>query len=390
MASTLRGAKRGRRWILRSVPIAVLGIFAYLYHVIGYEYYVRHVLATHPWPQHLRTWCFVLFLHLMFFYCVSLHIQITMARPKYVDTISYTQTWSPMPRHQYWLPLYPLRILTAKPRDEDSADLQHMIHERAASGEPQRCWRDRCRGHWKAPRMRHCGECGECRFFFDHHCLWFNNDITAPHTLVPFLLLISLTPCLFVLACWPLLPLAWHHIVLLWEHSTSHPWIVQHFWDKKWTWVLGPIHRPLLGLYLASRYPPSSWGQRSLFDTTAPQPTFRLPFCIMLGAFLALITLGLAITTIRHLIHGQLTVEAERTRSWKKWNQPGSLVSMEKKESVRPAYQFWVPHKQCIIYHPTDEALFNRGWLTNLSGYMGISTANPFAWPHSLVQDLIS
>lgn len=195
----------------------------------------------------------------MFFYCVSLHIQITMARPKYVDTISYTQTWSPMPRHQYWLPLYPLRILTAKPRDEDSADLQHMIHERAASGEPQRCWRDRCRGHWKAPRMRHCGECGECRFFFDHHCLWvccnpltvqFNNDITAPHTLVPFLLLVSLTPCLFVLACWPLLPLAWHHIVLLWEHSTSHPWIVQHFWDKKWTWVLGPIHRPLLGLYL--------------------------------------------------------------------------------------------------------------------------------------------
>lgn len=119
-------------------------------------------------------------LHGLFAYCVGLQWRLSTPVPVYVDALEHViqqRSGHNIPWRTLWL-LQPVRLYTARSRDEGTVSLQHVAHATNAHGEPQRCWRDQCRGHWKPPRMRHCGVCGECRFFFDHHCIWVRNDVS--------------------------------------------------------------------------------------------------------------------------------------------------------------------------------------------------------------------
>ena len=181
-------ARRASAHWRRVVPAVVVFLFVYLYVVVGYGYYgtysmtnaVRHVLFS----DGVRSWSGVgvLFLHVLFAYCVALQWRLSTAVPMYVDAISYHKQSLKL-SDRPWLTLlllHPIPLYTARFRDDDTTSVRYIAHATNERGEPERCWRDQCRGHWKAPRMRHCGACGECRFFFDHHCYWVRAIFLTP------------------------------------------------------------------------------------------------------------------------------------------------------------------------------------------------------------------
>lgn len=295
---------------------------------------------------------YVAFLHLVFLYCLLTHIRLSFAYPMHMPTLPSLQTTiHTNHRPVLWLPLH----TATYDANEDDKDIASLVHACDADGRPERCWRDKCRGHWKPVRMRHCGQCGECRFFFDHHCPWFDNDIVAPTTLVPFLTLMATVPTLFIFSCSCLFGCAWTHTVLLWRIGHQDPYMRDHYWDCMWTWVLGPIGRPLVGLYLASQLvDPSNYTH--MYAPVDPRPTFRLPFCLLLLSLLSIIALGMGASTLWHLSHGRLTVETERERTWAKLQRDVSATAQANAKRFAPPEYFWVPSFRRIIHntHPMN------------------------------------
>lgn len=322
------------------------------------------------------------FLHCLFLYCVITHLRLCLASSLRLPVYQYVKSWSPIARR---MPALRLQLPTAcyTPFEDDA--ISSLVYACDPQGTPERCWRDRCRGHWKPPKMRHCRLCGECRFFFDHHCPWFNNDIVAPTTLLPFLVLTGVTPVLVLLACRQLVYCTWIHVRTLWHLGHEVPILNDWFWTNRWTWVLGPVCRPLVGLFLASFHVEASpYGNGDIFSTSDPRPTFRLPLALLLACILSIITASLCLSTMRQLWYGNFTVDTERARSLAKLQKrvglsPGLQL---KKRSLKPPEYFWVPQKQSVVHVSPDLSahMYNddRSWMSNIRRYLGLSSSNPF------------
>lgn len=333
------------------------------------------------------------FLHFLFLYCVITHLRLSLASSLRLPVYQYVKSWSPIARRT---PTLFLQLPTASYTPSEDDAISSLVYACDPQGTPERCWRDHCRGHWKPPKMRHCRLCGECRFFFDHHCPWFNNDIVAPTTLVPFLVFTGVTPVLVLLACRQLVYCSWIHVRTLWYLGHEVPNLNDWFWNNRWTWILGPVCRPLVGLFLASFHvETSSYGNGDMFSTIDPRPTFRLPLALLLACILSIITASLCSSTMRQLWHGNFTVDTERARSLAKLRKRVGLSPelQLKRRSLEPPEYFWVPQKQSVVHvSPALSAhMYNddRSRMSNIRRYLGLSSSNPFDFSPNFLHHLL-
>lgn len=99
-------------------------------------------------------------------------------------------------------------------------------------------------------RSRHCGDCRQCRLALDHHCPWFDADVMAPQTLLPFLLFLALIPPLLSIAFAPLLLPSYHSVRFMWKHANKSDYVNLVWWSRKRSWVGGPMYRWMIGFWL--------------------------------------------------------------------------------------------------------------------------------------------
>ncbi|WVQ73020.1 hypothetical protein IAR50_002583 [Cryptococcus sp. DSM 104548] len=173
----------------------------------------------------------------------------------------------------------------------------------------ERCYKGKCRGAWKPARARHCSQCGVCRMGFDHHCPFFANCLTAPY--VPtFLALLLYTPPTTIILSLPLYPIVLRRASAAY-HLACVSDSIQGWWDWPWSWVVagGPVGRWVGGVVL---------GWLELDRTSLDGPGVeRLGVGVMVvaGMVLALITSGLAYSTLQTIKKGDLTIDTERRKS---------------------------------------------------------------------------
>ncbi|ODN81512.1 hypothetical protein L202_01934 [Cryptococcus amylolentus CBS 6039] len=174
----------------------------------------------------------------------------------------------------------------------------------------ERCYKGKCRGVWKPARARHCSQCGVCRMGFDHHCPFFANCLTAPY--VPaFLALLLYTPPTTILLSLPLYPpllrraSAAYHLACV---SDS----IKGWWDWPWSWIVagGPVGRWVGGVVLG-------WMQLDRMSVGGPGiERLGVGVMVVVGIVLALITSGLAYSTLQTIKKGDLTIDTERRKSY--------------------------------------------------------------------------
>ncbi|TYJ57131.1 hypothetical protein B9479_002232 [Cryptococcus floricola] len=174
----------------------------------------------------------------------------------------------------------------------------------------ERCYKGKCRGAWKPARARHCSQCGVCRMGFDHHCPFFANCLTAPY--VPaFLALLLYTPPTTILLSLPLYPL------LLRRASAAYHFAcvsdsIKGWWDWPWSWIVagGPVGRWVGGVVLG-------WMQLDQMSVGGPGiERLGVGVMVVVGIVLALITSGLAYSTLQTIKKGDLTIDTERRKSY--------------------------------------------------------------------------
>jgi len=67
-----------------------------------------------------------------------------------------------------------------------------------------------------------------------------------------YLCMMLVLSCLCLLACVPLIRIASIHVQMLWTIGHSVPGTAYTFLSSKWSWLLGPIGRPIVGLILGT------------------------------------------------------------------------------------------------------------------------------------------
>lgn len=82
---------------------------------------------------------------------------------------------------------------------------------------------------------------------FDHHCPWFDSDISSPRTMLPFLIFLSFVLILWLWCFIPLLPMAARHSYAIWNFGKQDARVRKIWWDKKSTWIGGPFFRWIVG-----------------------------------------------------------------------------------------------------------------------------------------------
>ncbi|CAD6922705.1 unnamed protein product [Tilletia controversa] len=277
----------------------------------------------------------------------------------------------------------------------ESIQRKRIIFESDQDGNPLRCWRDNCKGRWKPPRTRHCGTCGTCRPGFDHHCVWFNADVTAPDTIQSFLLTCFLAPILLIAALAPLWPICWKHATLIWASARSNP-AVHRLWWRAW---LYPKHAaPVMQT-------DSDWLARPTIGT------ILLFFC---GAAISLVCIGLLSTTLALLAKADLTVDVARRRTSARLSQnnptPRDQSSSPPTSTIHHPLGvnfFWVPLPHAhsagqriddddgtavsagvvIPCHPDEQPYSAENWKQNLRIMLGLSPFDRLdrmtSWPIS-------
>lgn len=153
-------------------------------HTVGHIFAPMRAMAQ-PIPLHWKV--HLVWLHFLLVYMMHLYRRILFQNTVRVDAVEYISQYRRRKRSLsgavwYTLGLSTTRLPTPRAEPPNMKELRSLIYECDNQGNPLRCWRDHCKGHWKAPRyvsfqhrMRHCGSCGECRFFLDHHCIWVSN-----------------------------------------------------------------------------------------------------------------------------------------------------------------------------------------------------------------------
>ncbi|WFD32469.1 protein S-acyltransferase [Malassezia sp. CBS 17886] len=228
-------------------------------HIYPYTYYVIVYSADGATPVRIAyRWALTEAAHLvaghvLFVPTAIIYLRLYLARPRRVDPVRFALAQNERLRGDHaeshthplhytalstpLLSLRPATLLTAAPVAPEMPLLRRLPHFCNADGTPERCWRDACGGHWKAPGMRHCG---------------FDSDIVAPDTLRLYLVFLALVPVLTLAAFAPIAHAAARHILVLWRFPS--PALHARFWGRWWSWALGPVVRAVVGVCLASRH----------------------------------------------------------------------------------------------------------------------------------------
>lgn len=95
--------------------------------------------------------------HVLLAATVTLYFRIYFARSVYVDCENYVGEYTRQ-EHSVWAAVRSLcstahiPLPTPRPGGMNREALRQFVYECDELGEPQRCWRDQCSGHWKVPR----------------------------------------------------------------------------------------------------------------------------------------------------------------------------------------------------------------------------------------------
>lgn len=384
---------RLNRVLGRIVPIILLVYISYAYDLVVVRYAYRYLHHRQN-----RTFLPILWLlptHGLFLWSLRSYLRVFFAH----DHITASRT-----DHAGILAWLRIRLGATFP-DPYKAQLEEQesmqkhrdtqIQLCQADGQTVRCYRDDCNGRVKAFRTRHCGDCGTCRVGFDHHCAWFDNDVTAPATLRSFIGFLVSIPPLYLLGLGPLFPSAGQTLKRINAIASSDPFIRSSWWSKWYSWAGGPVFRWMVGFSFGA----SRWSQAT--PDLLPHESPRAPILVALGAVFVFVATALASSSLTHLRHGKLTIDVERSkafhklqRSWEKLqkeptaaNSAKGLAIQRKMELLAPIQHFKVTSidkisgeaREIIVALSVHEGLLSHGtpWL-NIGRFLGFGkTSEP-------------
>lgn len=398
-ASHSREGIRLNRVLGRIVPVILLVYVVFAYNLVVIRYAFRYLHL-----ERKRTLAPILWLlpvHGLFLWSLRAYLRVFFANEQESAPIRWgTTSWLraqlgasfPNPDQAQRLDEERIAqsILTLLQGSSQCTDVR--IEQCQLDGQPQRCWRDRCNGRIKAFRTRHCGDCGTCRVGFDHHCAWFDNDVTAAATLQSFIGFLISIPLLILLALGPIVPTAWRVLVRIQSFSSSDPEIRSLWWSKWYSWIGGPAFRWIVGFTLGA----SRWS--ASIPHRMPHESPRAPILVAAGAVFIFVAAALATSSLTHLRYGKLTIDVERSKAYRKYQR--QLLRMDssqtkvdalrqKMDSLAPVQHFkvfWVDpvaaqRREESVSLSTDEGLLSHGgpW-TNVRRLIGSSTISTSAW----------
>ncbi|KAL9941131.1 hypothetical protein V8E36_000619 [Tilletia maclaganii] len=314
------GARRLNALLGIVVPSLLLVYAAFAYHIVVVEYAFRHLhISARTFVQDTKSSSWISLAHILLLWVAT----------------QYSRVSRPPPPLRHFDPPLPIQH-------------KQVIFESDEKGEPLRCYRDDCNGRWKPPRTRHCGTCRTCRPGFDHHCVWFNADISAPYNIRPFLLTTLYAMLLLVHALRPIAPIAWRHACLIWSWASTSPTIHRLWWQHRWNWIGGPWTRYgwgfILGAWLYPSHEPSAIESDSAW---LARPNLGLVLLIFFAACIGAICLGLLLSTLLALSRGDLTIDTARRKLASR-----ARASAPTQLHTEPGYLplgtsfFWVPLKE--------------------------------------------
>ncbi|WWD03592.1 hypothetical protein V865_001646 [Kwoniella europaea PYCC6329] len=274
-----------------------------------------------------------------------------------------------------------IRLADNVPHDDDDPMLE-------------RCYRGKCGGRWKPARARHCTLCGRCRAGWDHHCVFFANCLSAPYMRTFLALLLYTPPTIFIISL-PLYKSLYSRAKEAYFHSKSDDSIRQKWWDWGYSWVIagGPIGRYAGGTVLG-------WRKLDKLDEDGGGLVrLNIGLMVVFGIILALITIGLATTTLSLILKGDLTIDRGRSSAH---GQALSAIYRLKSQGkhIPPHLEsnlsrfsdrrwFFVPlprelqtqDREGIILQTLEhERPYDHGWRQNLRIVLGSMTSWIYPW----------
>ncbi|SPO27519.1 uncharacterized protein UTRI_10636 [Ustilago trichophora] len=310
----------------RIVPIILLVYISYTYDLVVLRYAYRHLYI-----QQQRTLLPILWLlptHALFFRSLRAYLRVFLAHDQ-----------SQSNRNRGGVLAWLRTRLGASFPDVETAQLQQQralknslsnlvpnldvsIELCQSDGQPSRCFRDQCSGRPKSFRARHCGDCRTCRVGFDHHCAWFDNDITSPSTLRSFIFFLLSIPPLYLVGLGPLFPSAWMTLKRIHAFATTDTTIQLQWWGRWYSWIGGPAFRWMVGFSIAA----NRWVKSDV--ERLPHQSPRSPVLVAFGAVFVFVATALASSSLVHLKRGLLTVDVERAKAYRKLE--GRLEKVQK------------------------------------------------------------
>ncbi|KAK6909471.1 hypothetical protein I203_103490 [Kwoniella mangroviensis CBS 8507] len=285
-------------WLLQQlIPPLLLTYFYFAWRISTFE--LGPHLVNDP-----RTYRFISYFYLVFPTLSIFPITLLYIRLYFLPSSQSTPPFDPPPairnRHVIFQCLSPAEAKAVRLADNVLHDDDDPMSER--------CYRGKCGGRWKPARARHCTLCGRCRAGWDHHCVFFANCLSAPYMRTFLALLLYTPPTIFIISL-PLYKSLYNRAKEAYFYSKSDDSIRHKWWDRGYSWVIagGPIGRYAGGIVLG-------WRKLDKLDEDGGG-LVRLNIGLMVGfgIILALITIGLATTTLSLILKGDLTIDRGRS-----------------------------------------------------------------------------
>lgn len=391
--SPRRKGIRLNRILGRIVPIILLIYIGFAYDLVIIRYAYRHLhlqqgrkLLSIPW---------LLPAHGLFLWSLRAYLRVFFAHSspsRGANRASGVLSWLRSKLGETYLDPDKLQLLEQQRINHLATTLacgaQVQVELCQSNGQPLQCWRDGCGGRLKAFRTRHCGDCRTCRVGFDHHCAWFDNDVTAPVTLRPFVGFLASIPPLYLLGLGPLFKPSWQTLKRIKAFAAADASLRSSWWDKWYSWVGGPAFRWMVGYALGA----SRWAQVAEDRLSHESP--RAPVLVALGAVFVFVATALAASSLTQLRKGMLTIDLERLKAYH--NVRKQLEKLQKKsdgasdderatairlkmESLAPAQHFKVSVRdkstrevrESIVAVSVEDGLLSHGsaW-TNIGRFL--------------------
>lgn len=357
----------------RIVPLILLAYVYYTYNLVVVCYGVHLLHSSSGWKRSI-TVVWLLVLHLVFLTALRSYFHVFFAHNANHEQPRTILGWL----RQQLGASFPDPIPRDSGLDTNQKSFAGNVELCSPDGSPVLCFRDQCNGRVKTFRTRHCGDCGTCRLGFDHHCAWFDNDITAPATLRSFLLFLGCVPPLIGLAVGPLASSAWQTARQIATFALADGRLRHSWWDCWYSWLGGPVFRWMVGWCIAAR----RWSRAADASDRLPYQLVSGPFVVGFGVVLIIIASSLASSTLLNLSDGLLTVDIERSKEYKRLSRrrdklvvgmvEGQIPSDDatvrrlkaKMQSLSPVSHFRVTsttHISIIIPVFSQDGLFSRG-----------------------------